>query len=398
MKKSIEQQSSRATGQQSLVQKSLTTALLRYCAAGLILLFALSACSPQKEKVYRKSKVLMDTLITISVISGSGDKAEKAIDRAFGEIEKLDRLLNFFSDSSEVSEINRNAGLKAVVVSPETFEVIEKAIYASGKTNGAFDVTIGSVTTLWDFHKRTKPEDKKIKERLPLVNYNNIVLTQKFSSVYLKKKGMLIDLGGIAKGYAADKAVEALKREGIKSGLVSISGDIKAFGLKPDLKPWKIGIKNPRAIPPHPPSPTRGEGTAILPPPLMGGGKGEGEKGFSDEIMATIEMTDLAISTSGDYERYFIIDGKRYHHILNPKTGYPVDECRSVSIVAKDGSVTDPFSTGIFILGAEKGIKLLEEMGIDGIIVDKNGKIHTTPNLRGKLEIIGDSQRQKRTD
>ncbi|MBI1810368.1 MAG: FAD:protein FMN transferase, partial [Nitrospirae bacterium] len=203
MKKSIEQQSSRATGQQSLVQKSLTTALLRYCAAGLILLFALSACSPQKEKVYRKSKVLMDTLITISVISGSGDKAEKAIDRAFGEIEKLDRLLNFFSDSSEVSEINRNAGLKAVVVSPETFEVIEKAIYASGKTNGAFDVTIGSVTTLWDFHKRTKPEDKKIKERLPLVNYNNIVLTQKFSSVYLKKKGMLIDLGGIAKGYAA---------------------------------------------------------------------------------------------------------------------------------------------------------------------------------------------------
>ncbi|MEK7742199.1 MAG: FAD:protein FMN transferase, partial [Nitrospirota bacterium] len=117
-----------------------------------------------------------------------------------------------------------------------------------------------------------------------------------------------------------------------------------------------------------------------------------------DEIMATIEMTDMAISTSGDYERYFIIEGKRYHHILNPKTGYPVDECRSVSIIAKDGAVTDPFSTGIFILGAEKGIKLLEEMEIDGIIVDKNGKIHTTPNLRGKLEIIGDSQRQKRTD
>jgi thiamine biosynthesis lipoprotein len=341
----------------------------------------------------------MDTLITISVVSGSGDKAEKAIDKAFGEIEKLDRLLNFFSDSSEVSEINRNAGLKAVAVSPETFEVIEKAIYASGKTNGAFDVTIGSVTTLWDFHKRTKPEDKKIKERLPLVNYNNIVLTKKISSVYLKKKGMLIDPGGIAKGYAADKAVEALKREGIKSGLVSISGDIKAFGLKPDLKPWKIGIRNPRPNPSSPyPSPTRGEGTAILPPPLMGGGKGEGEKGFSDEIMATIEMTDMAISTSGDYERYFIIEGKRYHHILNPKTGYPVDECRSVSIVAKDGAVTDPFSTGIFILGGEKGIKLLEVMGIDGIIVDKNGKIHTTQNLRGKLEIIGDSQRQKRTD
>ena len=352
-----------------------SSALLLFCS-----LFILSACSPQKEKVYRKSKVLMDTLITISVVSGSGDKAEKAIEMAFSEIEKLDRLLNFFSDSSEVSEINRNAGLKAVVVSPETFEVLEKAVYASGKTNGAFDVTIGSVTAMWDFHKRTKPEDKKIKERLPLVNYKNIILNKKSSSVYLKKKGMLIDLGGIAKGYAADKAVDVLKKEGIKSGLVSISGDIKAFGLKPDLKPWKIGIKNPRAIP--------------LNPPLVK----EGEEGFSDEIMATIELTDMAISTSGDYERYFIIDGKRYHHILNPKTGYPVDECRSVSIIAKDGAVTDPFSTGIFILGAEKGIKLLEEMEIDGIIVDKNGKIHTTPNLRGKLEIIGDSQRQKRTD
>ncbi|MDO8746306.1 MAG: FAD:protein FMN transferase, partial [Thermodesulfovibrionales bacterium] len=161
---------------------------------------------------------------------------------------------------------------------------------------------------------------------------------------------------------------DVLKKEGIKSGLVAIAGDIKAFGLKPDLKPWKVGIRNPRA------------------------------ENKEDEIMATIEMTDMAISTSGDYERYFIIDGKRYHHILNPKTGYPVDECRSVSIIAKDGSVTDPFSTGIFIFGAEKGIKLLEEVGIDGIIVDKNGKIHTTPNLRGKVEIIGDSQRQKRTD
>jgi len=366
------------------------------------LLSTIFACSPQKEKVYRKNRILMDTTVTISVVSGSGDKAEKAIDKAFGEIEKLDRLLNFFSDSSEVSEINRNAGLKAVVVSPETFAVLEKAVYASGKTNGAFDVTIGSVTTLWDFHKRVKPEDKQIKERLPLINYKKIILNKKSSSVYLKKKGMLIDLGGIAKGYAADKAVEELKREGIKSGLVSISGDIKAFGLKPDLKPWKVGIRNPRAIPPSPyPSPARGESRKLS--GLMGGGKGEGEKGFSDEIMATIEMTDMAISTSGDYERYFIIEGKRYHHILNPKTGYPVDECRSVSIIAKYGAVTDPFSTGIFILGAERGIKLLEEMGIDGIIVDKNGKIHTTPNLRGKLEIIGDpstthGQRQKRTD
>ncbi len=322
----------------------------------------------------------MDTIITITAVSDSSDRAEMAIDKAFSEIEKIDKLVNFFSDKSEVSEINKNAGQKPVTVSHEIFDVLERAIYASEKTDGAFDVTIGPEISLWDFHNKIKPENKAIKKRLPLVNYKALILNKEIPSVYLKKKGMLIDPGGMAKGYAADRAVEVMKKNGIKSGLVAIAGDIKTFGIKPDGKPWKIGIRNPRAIPPR--------------PSLLKGGEG----GFSDEIMATIEMTDMAISTSGDYERYFIIEGKRYHHILNPKTGYPAEECRSVSIIAKDGSVTDPFSTGIFILGAEKGIKLLEEMGIDGIIVDKNGKIHTTPNLRGKLEIIGDSQRQKRTD
>lgn len=302
----------------------------------------------------------MDTLVTISAVSDSDNKAETAIDKAFAEIEKIDNLVNFFSDKSEISGINKNAGKKAAAISDETFEVIEKAIYASEETNGAFDVTIGPEIALWDFHNKVKPEDKEIIQRLSLVNYKALTLYKNPSSAYLKKKGMLIDLGGVAKGYAADRAVEVMKKTGIKSGLVAIAGDIKAFGLRPDSKPWKIGIRNPRA------------------------------KNKDDEIMATIGLTDMAISTSGDYERYFIIEGKRYHHILNPKTGYPADSCRSVSVIAKEGAVTDPFSTGIFILGPEKGIKLLEDMRIDGIIVDKDGKIHTTRNLRGKVEIIRD--------
>ncbi|OGW23365.1 MAG: hypothetical protein A2077_06385, partial [Nitrospirae bacterium GWC2_46_6] len=240
---------------------------------------------------------------------------------------------------------------------PETLAVIEKAIHASEKTDGAFDVTIGPEIALWDFHNKAKPDNKEIRQRLQLVNYRDLILDKNSRSAYLKKSGMLIDLGAIAKGYAADKAVELMKKNGIKSGLVAIAGDIKAFGLKPDGEPWKIGIKNPR------------------------------QKTESDEIMATLELTDMAISTSGDYERYFIAEGRRYHHILNPKTGYPADGCRSVSVIAKEGAVADPFSTGIFILGAEKGLKLLEEMGIDGIIVDKDGKIHTTSGLRGKIEL-----------
>lgn len=349
-------------------------AMLFLLFAVYCLLFTAYACTPQKDKIYRKSKILMDTIITISAVSDSSDKAEMAIDKAFSEIEKIDKLVNFFSDKSEVSEINKNAGQKPVKVSYETFEVLERAIYASEKTNGAFDVTIGPEISLWDFHNKIKPEDKEIKKRLPLVNYNALILNKKIPSVYLKKRGMLIDPGGMAKGYAADRAVEVMKKNGIKSGLVAIAGDIKTFGIKPDGKPWRIGIRNPRATPPA--------------PSLVKGGEG----GLSDEIMATMEMTDMAISTSGDYERYFIIEGKRYHHILNPKTGYPADGCQSVSVIAKDGAITDPFSTAIFILGHGKGLKLLEEMGLDGIIVDKDGKIYTTSNLRGKIEIIRDSQ------
>lgn len=323
----------------------------------LALLFAVAACVPKKDKVFRKSKMLMDTIVTITVVSDSDSKAEKAMDSSFAVIEKIENLLNFYSDKSEVSNINRNAGADSVKASPETIEAIEKAIHISKLTGGSFDITIGPVMELWDFHNKKKPDDMKIKSRLHLVGYKFIAINKAGSTIYLKKNNMKIDLGGIAKGYAADKAVEELKKNGIKSGLVAIAGDIKAFGVKPDGRPWKIGIKNPR------------------------------QKGPDNEIIAVMELADMAISTSGDYERYFIEDGKRYHHLLSPKTGYSADLSQSVSIIAKDGSVADPLSTGIFIIGHEKGIKLLEEKKISGFIVDNEGMIHMTSDLRGKIEI-----------
>jgi thiamine biosynthesis lipoprotein len=321
----------------------------------------LCACTSQKEKIYRKSRILMDTLVTITVVSKSEASAGKAIDAAFSEVEKLEKLSNFFSSGSEVSRINRNAGISVVKVSPDISDVLEKALLVSEKTGGAFDVTMGPVIKLYDFYKKIKPEQGTIKKNLSLVNYRNLIIDRNKYTAYLKKKGMLIDLGGISKGYAADKAVETLKRNGISSGLVSVAGDIKAFGLKPDKRPWKIGIRNPR-----------------IPPDLKGG--------FPDDIMATIELKDMAISTSGDYERCFILDGKRYHHLLSPKTGYPAEECRSVSIITKEGVFTDAFATGVFILGPEKGMKVLEKMGFDGVIVASQGKVFTTPGLRGKIE------------
>lgn len=321
------------------------------------LLFAfLLSCSSRKEQIFRKNTILMDTLITVNVVSDSEDKAEKAIGSAFSVIEDLDSKLNFFSDKSELSMINKNAGISEVKVSPETLDVIEKAVFVSENTGGAFDPTIGPEISLWDFNAHKKPDDKLIKARLNLVNYKLIVIDKEKSTIYLKKKRMLIDLGGIAKGYAADKAVEELKKQGVKAGLVSCAGDISAFGLKPDGKAWKVGVRNPR------------------------------QKGKEDEIIATIELKDMAISTSGDYERYFIIDNIRYHHILDPKTGYPASGVRSVSVMTEKGVNTDAFSTAVFVLGPEKGMQILAKMGFEGLIVDKDGKFHTTPGLRDKIE------------
>ena len=313
------------------------------------------ACSP-KESVFKKSRIMMDTVITITVVSDSKERAEKAIDNAFAELERLEKLSNFHSSESEISRINKNAGLSEVGVSPEILDLLNKAQYVSENTQGAFDVTIGPLISLYDFRKRIAPEESALKRKRALVNYRELMIDRNKSSVLLRKEGMLVDAGGIAKGYAADKTVEALKRNGIASAIVAVAGDIKTFGLKPDGKPWKIGIRRPRA------------------------------KDNEDDIMGSIELSDMAISTSGDYERFFIADGVRYHHLLSPQTGRPVRGCRSVTVIAKEGAFADAFATGVFVLGPEKGLKALEKMGFEGIIVDSRGDIRTTPGTRGKIE------------
>ncbi len=317
----------------------------------------LPSCSTDKRSVYRQSKALMDTYVTVTVVSDSKDKANKAVEDAFSAIERFGDLINFFSDKSELSEINRNAGIAPVKVSALTLDVVEKSLYVADKSDGAFDPTIGPEISMWDFPKKIKPSDDEIRKNLPLVNYRNVAVDKKESTVFLKKKGMMLDLGGIAKGYGADLAVESLKRDGIKAGIVAIAGDIRTFGLKPDGTPWNIGIENPR------------------------------QKDASDEIMATVKLSDKAISTSGDYQRYFILDGRRYHHLLDPRTGYPAMFCRSVTVITDKGVFTDAFATAVFVLGPQRGMKVLRELGMDGVIIDARGDILTTPGLKGKLKI-----------
>jgi len=349
-----------------------------YVLFSVFCLLSLAGCA-RKDTIYRESRILMDTLCTITVVSPSKENAKDAIEAGFAEIKRLERLLNYFSPESEISKITGSSGIAPVKVNKDTLDVIKKAIEIANYTNGAFDPTIGPLIRLWRFSSANPsvPSQAQIKKASRFVDYRKIRINAKTSEVFLEMKGMEIDLGGIAKGYAADKAVEAIKAKGINAALVAVAGDIKGFGLKPDGLPWKVGIQNPRPTPKYPPL-TMGD--------LKGGKRGQSAEGKNEEdVLATLYLKDSAISTSGDYERFFIKNGKRYHHIINPRTGYPAIGVISVSVIAHEGYLSDGLSTGIFVLGVEKGLKLLESLGIDGVIVDSNKNIFLTNNLKGKI-------------
>lgn len=321
--------------------------------------------------MYRESRVLMDTFCAITVVSPSKEKASEAIDAGFAEIKKLEILLNYFSPESELSVINNSAGISAVRVSNETAELIAKTINISKATGGAFDPSIAPVIRLWNFSKKTTansvPPDGMIREALRHVDYRKIVMRDS-QEVFLPEEGMEMDLGGIAKGYAADKAVDAIKRRGIRAALVAIAGDIRGYGVNPSGNGWKVGIQNPRPA-------------------------AASERPWED-VFAVLHLADRAISTSGDYQRFFIQDGRRYHHLLDPASGYPADSgLISVSVIAPEGYLADSLSTAVFILGAGKGLKLLQSRGLDGVLVDKNKNIFITDGLKEKIDILNKEYR-----
>jgi thiamine biosynthesis lipoprotein len=326
----------------------------------------LTACTEQ-DKMYKESRVLMDTYCTITVVSSSKERAVEAIDAGFAEIKHLEVLLNYFSDDSEITAVNRAAGIKSVKVSDATLEILEKTAGISYTTEGAFDPTIAPVIKQWKFSKgpsgASVPSQETIDEALRLVDFKKVLIDRASSKVFLKEEKMELDLGGIAKGYGADKAVDAIKAKGIRAALVAIAGDIRGFGLNLSGKGWKVGIQNPR--------------------PAQAS-----DKPWED-IFAVFHLKDRAISTSGDYQRFFIKDGKRYHHILDPETGFPAESnLISASVIAPEGYLADSLSTAVFVLGAEKGMKLLESTGLDGVLVKADKKVIITKKLKGKVSIL----------
>jgi thiamine biosynthesis lipoprotein len=314
----------------------------------VILSLLVPSCQRGFPRVVRRHRILMGTLVEISIVGRDEDKATAAINDAFAEMERIEKLMSRWIPESEVSRINRWAGVKAVKVSAEVLEVIQRAREISKASGGYFDISVGGLLDLWGFEtsEGRVPAKVEVEQALQSVGYGAIVVDGEASTVELRR-GMRIDLGGIAKGYAVGRAYEVLRSRGYENMIVNAGGDMRVGGRKPK-GPWVIGIQDPRD---------------------------------RSRILASFDVGDISVATSGDYERYFEADGVRYHHLLNPFTGYPGRQCRSVTIQAKDAVTADALATAVFVMGPEEGLRLVEATeGVEGLIVSADGEIIQSHN------------------
>lgn len=303
----------------------------------------------------------MGTIITQRIYSRNAKIVSNIVNE---EIKKLEEMMSFFKTSSDVSKLNNAAGISMVSLDTNTFNVIKNAKIFSESCNGAFDITIGALVKLWGIFTETEavPQQTQIYKALELVNYKDIILDEEMNSAMLLNKGEMIDLGAIAKGYAADKALEIYQKCGIESAFINLGGNVHALGNKPDGSPWKIGLQNPWS--------PRGD------------------------FMGVIDITNKTVVTSGDYVRYFEKDNKKYHHILDPRTGYPADtKVVSATIVGDNSMQADALSTAVFILGVEKGMELIKNFkGLEAIFITQDKKVHITEGL--KKNFIFDNEKE----
>lgn len=288
----------------------------------------------------------------ITVVGDNESWANAMIELGVAEIKRIERLLTTFRNDSETNRINEAAGIHPVQVSEETFRLIQRSLRISSVTQGAFDISYGSVDkSLWNFDTKMSalPDPKLAKQMVRLINYRNILLDESAMTVFLKEKGMRIGFGGIGKGYAAEMAKRLMKAAGVESGIVNASGDLTTWGQQPDGQPWTIGIVNPN---------------------------------LRNRIFSYMSVTDLAVATSGNYEKYVMIGGKKYSHTINPRTGLPVTGIKSVTIITTNAEIADAMATPVTIMGIGPGMDLINQMNnIEAIIIDDNDTIYTSQNL-----------------
>jgi len=322
----------------------------------MILMVALLAgCS--RTRTVQKTETIMGTDVTVTVVARSTGEGEAAIEAGMAELRRLDAMMSLYKDTSEITKVNLAAGKEPVKVSPEMIEVVEQAAEISRLSDGVFDVTIGPLVVLWQMRlKEGKvPTNDEIARVRPLVNYRNIVVDKKASTIFLKKTGMIMDFGGM-KGYTADRVVDLFRKRGIKDAIIAVAGDIWVLGHRDDGSPWRVGVQHPRE---------------------------------HDKTLSVLDLSDKYVSTSGDYERFVIKEKKRYHHIIDPRTGKPSTGVISVTLVGDKGALIDPLAKVPFILGPEEGMKIVKKLGAEAIIVDEEGKVYLTDGIKNLLDQPG---------
>jgi thiamine biosynthesis lipoprotein len=306
-----------------------------------------------------RARVEMGSELRLTAWTADEALAISAFEEVFHEFERLDKLLTVWRNDSDVQRINAAAGDHAVPVAPEVREVLRLAREASDLTEGKFDITFGALADVWKFDQdqdNTVPDQADIARRLPLINYRKVELDDTAGTAYIAQKGIRIHLGGIGKGYAVDRAVAILRTRGVNDFIIQAGGDMYAGGMKGD-RPWRLGIRDPR--------------------------------GPEDRVFAAIDLSNGTFSTSGDYERAFVKDGRRYHHILDPATGQPAAGCRSVTLVTARAVFADALAKGVFILGAEKGMALIERLpDVEGVIVSDRNQVLISSGLKDRLTLV----------
>jgi FAD:protein FMN transferase len=307
------------------------------------------------EIIHKSSMRLMGNRFEISVVCQNNTQGEAYIAAAVTEISRIEQLLTTFNESSQTNKVNQNAGIAPVQVDREMFDLVLRAQRISDLTQGAFDITYGSMDKrFWNFDiEMTKlPSAETLKKSVRLINYRNVILDIEKCTIFLKNQGMRIGFGGIGKGYAAEMAKKCLQDKGVKAGIINASGDLCAWGLQSNGKAWTIGIADPESR----------------------------MKAFSE-----FELRDSAVATSGNYEKYAIIGGKRYSHTIDPKTGMPVSGIKSVTIIAPNAELADALTTPVMVMGIKVGLHLINQIkNIACLIVDENNKIYTSSNINLK--------------
>lgn len=306
----------------------------------------------QVTHALKKEFHAMGTAFEVTTVAKDFKTAEAGIEMAISEIDRIEKLISSWDPNSQTSEVNRMAGIQPVVVDQELFDLVRRSIKISTLTKGAFDISYASMDRLWVFdgQEHTAPDSAEIAASVRLIGHDDIVLDQDASTIFLKRKGMKIGFGGIGKGYAAMKASRMLAGMGILGGIVNAGGDLYAWGESGKEEEWSVAIADPK------------------------------RKG---DMMAYLRLIDQAIVTSGDYERFITIEGKRYAHIIDPRTGWPASGLKSVSVICADAELADALATSIFVMGKENGLYLINQLkGIECLLIDDHDEIHTSENLK----------------